>query len=827
MKLPSVTLSTSNEPRRSRFESGRLALGCAVLAFLLVWKGTVGGEVFAAARLLPHFSPWREVVSPSTAIPWDVLLWDGVAQFYLWRDLSNRLLRSGELPLWNPYVLCGAPLLANSQSAPFYPLHLLTCWLPTPRLMGWLAWFHLFWAGFGMALFLRQNGLSRLSCLLGAGLWSFSAFFTCWLQLSSVPATLAWFPWLLRGVQKVFELGWRGMGAFGLAGGMMLLAGHLQFALYGWLLALAYALWLFFVGGTTQGQLNPPFRLSNLRFLLVLVVGLMAAFLLAAIELLPVFELSRWSHRATVATEEGYQAYLRNALPPLHLVTYFFPEAFGHPRVSLSQTPSIGSYWGYGHYAEFALYVGILTLLWGIYALLGTRSKPVWFWLSIWVVAMLFALGTGLNRLLYFYLPGFSATGSPARILCLAAFALAVLAAYGFDGFSRTPETRPFWLAFALLGLLTGLFLGLSFWLLPAGIPPSQLGTGIQRHLPRFVLFLFMSELLGWLFLARRVHPSLALSGLLLLGWLDPLIQAYGYNPTAPASALFPPVAVLVSPVKQRGERIAVLNSRWSLYAPPPATLPPNTAMAYQLYDVAGYDSLAPRHLKRFLDWLNGEESAPLENGNLFFVRRFDPRLRWLRVERMLVNNRWLPLPPEEGSGIYLGAAEYEPDEQRLWARLETAWRERRILLQGADAAEAVQRYGSGTASPPNATVQLTTYRATRVELEVENPTQQTLWLFLADTWYPGWRARVDQRVVPVLLANGAFRAIPVLPGKHRVVLVFAPDSFRLGGLCSLLGVICFLTAPILPKVVKPLMGALLSLVHPHLRVDVEQVVRR
>ena len=42
-------------------------------------------------------------------------------QFVPWRWFGVQALLSGELPLWNPLSGMGAPLVANYQSAFFYP----------------------------------------------------------------------------------------------------------------------------------------------------------------------------------------------------------------------------------------------------------------------------------------------------------------------------------------------------------------------------------------------------------------------------------------------------------------------------------------------------------------------------------------------------------------------------------------------------------------------------------------------------------------------------------------------------------------------------------
>src|SRR3989339_1620859 len=50
--------------------------------------------------------------------------------FYPLRFLMVEQMKSGILPLWNPYIFCGYPLLATFQVGFFYPLSLLYYLLP-------------------------------------------------------------------------------------------------------------------------------------------------------------------------------------------------------------------------------------------------------------------------------------------------------------------------------------------------------------------------------------------------------------------------------------------------------------------------------------------------------------------------------------------------------------------------------------------------------------------------------------------------------------------------------------------------------------------------
>jgi hypothetical protein len=64
----------------------------------------------------------------------------------------------------------------------------------------------------------------------------------------------------------------------------------------------------------------------------------------------------------------------------------------------------------------------------------------------------------------------------------------------------------------------------------------------------------------------------------------------------------------------------------------------------------------------------------------------------------------------------------------------------------------------------------------------------------LSDTYYPGWRARVDGQLAPILEVNGAMRGVVVPEGKHYVTMRYRPASAIAGAAVTLLGVILSLT---------------------------------
>ncbi len=70
---------------------------------------------------------------------------------------------------------------------------------------------------------------------------------------------------------------------------------------------------------------------------------------------------------------------------------------------------------------------------------------------------------------------------------------------------------------------------------------------------------------------------------------------------------------------------------------------------------------------------------------------------------------------------------------------------------------------------------------ADRLDISVES--QADGWLMVSNTWYPGWKAYVDGKEMPVLRADYLFMAVTVPQGQHQVSLVYQPESFSIGSI--------------------------------------------
>src|SRR3989344_8688992 len=153
------------------------------------------------------YHPFRDLFSKDypNGIPFkNSLITDPVRQQYPWRELAVSLEKKFQLPLWNPYNSSGTPLLANVQSASFYPLNILLFIMPFA--IGWSLIILLGPLASALFLFLYLDNLklNKLASLLGAFAFSFSGSMISWLEWGTITHVALWFPLILLAIDRIF-----------------------------------------------------------------------------------------------------------------------------------------------------------------------------------------------------------------------------------------------------------------------------------------------------------------------------------------------------------------------------------------------------------------------------------------------------------------------------------------------------------------------------------------------------------------------------------------------------------------------------------------------
>jgi hypothetical protein len=332
------------------------------------------------------------------------------------RRAAAQITLGGGLPLWNPYIFSGMPLFASSQGGLLFPLNWFYLAFDVTAATNLMVVSTYAVAGAGAYLFARRTDYSVAGSLVTALAWQAGGFMVAQLahiNMAQVAALLPWVFWSLEGYAR--GGGRRRSGALlALFVALQTFVGHQQMLAYSLLLVAAYA-----VASALTERESRALYLKSLGFVA-------AGLLLAAVQILPTFELLRNSMRA----DATYEFFTSFSLPRRFALTFFAPYVMGGGDGRLFRAPYVGP----PFYAELVGYVGLLGLMLALAALLLRRDARNLFWAAAAVVCFLLALGgyspLGLYRIVY-HLPVLNLFRVPARHLLEVQFALAMLAGRG------------------------------------------------------------------------------------------------------------------------------------------------------------------------------------------------------------------------------------------------------------------------------------------------------------------------------------------------------------------------------------------------------------
>lgn len=350
---------------------------------------------------------------------------DSLFLFYPLLDLAREELFSGRVPLWNPYKFLGVPLLADLMVPLFYPPQFLALLPPQPFGQHLGIVFHALWAAAGAWVAARRCFDVSPWAALFAGL----TYAACASMQAHAPHpnqfyAMAWLPWVLAGVWATIreERGWAPTLLLGVALGMQGLAGQPQIMVYS-----AVVVGLVMAQGLVASPRQFIGRLPALAIAALIALGL------AAVHLLPAYELSRYSLRESGSLEFA-QSF---SLPLENLKTLILPGALGSAGVH---------YLGEWNFTETAIFLGQPALALGLIGWVRAwRRSETWIvCVGLLVVGLFWALGssTPVYALLLKAAPPLAQFRAPARAFILVALSVSMLAALGMEGVRGWIESR-------------------------------------------------------------------------------------------------------------------------------------------------------------------------------------------------------------------------------------------------------------------------------------------------------------------------------------------------------------------------------------------------
>jgi len=690
---------------------------------------------------------------------------DVIKQMYPWRDFAFEMIKKGEWPLWNPYSFSGMPLIANLQSAVFFPGHAIS--LFTSSISGWIFIIvgELLFFSWTSYLFLRSQKISQWASLFGAIVLSNLAYITLWHEQLVISESLLFLPLILLLVNR-FAVDRKRINllfvSFLLT--FCVFGGHAQTGIY------VFVIYFFFALYKRVGILN-----------IGIFSGLPVIF--SAVQLLPSVEAYLLSAREGAITKQLFEPYI---FPWKSMVTLVAPDFFGHPTTR--------NEW-FRDYREFSTYIGLTPFIFSVMAVLISKiKKELKFFVFLAVFGLLFSTWPMVFIFDIFNIPILS-SGVPARMIFVFQFSLGVLSAYGFEHFQTNLKSKSSTWSIAIVG-----FFLFSIWVFAVLEKTHFSVTRNNLIIPSAIFIctvvLIFVKRFGW-----RI-TNLVLVTLVFLTVFQTAFFVQKFITFSPPKFVFPEHPILSWLQNNGSERF---------FGGGTASITYDFSVYYRLYDSQGYDSMYPKRYGEFVaaavdgkipmiiprsdaflnDWQNKFTQRALNlTGTKYLVDKRDqiatnwePKtdifendsvgLLWQNSKWKVYENKF-SLPRFQLIGKFEKIHSKEKIIERLYS---DNFDYKKVIVLEKDPKDVIL---------PSSHSEIEVLSNTPNEIIVKTMADKPQLLFVSDNFYPGWLATIDGQKTEILRANYTFRAISVPAGSHQIIMRYVPISFVFGLLISL-----------------------------------------
>ncbi len=695
------------------------------------------------------------------------------------RSALQESLRQGRVPLWEPRISAGFPLLAEGQAGVFHPLNVLSALLPiTPYLSVSINILTtIIISGIGMYLFayawLQKKGErseNKALALFAAFVWCYSGFhINHFAHLNNINV-LSMLPWQLLIIDKILNQKFRliYIPAFATTVALQIFSGHPQFTAY----ALMFNALYFLASIILEKQTFKKTIISTS----IVILGLILGFGIGAIQLLPTLEFTQNSTRQSGISEESANFLSFRIQDLITFVSPFYD--FNHEPRTPERLANIG--WPFD---ERYSYIGIIPILLGLMVLpfvLKDKRVLILTFLGIFFLVLSFGNQSPIGILLR--IPPLNMFRLPAKFTVFFQFAMAIAATYTLyvllnkyrkdkPGENSNKKTVIIATIIVITVMDTTLKVyrlyplvkGGEWYQTPSTVKAyiAQEGVNQTDRLPPILGQDYNVQLQKQYFYQS---PDL---------WNTKQTEVFKNNrEILPAfNMLYYKVPLLTNAINSAGLKVnyysqienelffareKVISETQTSYTETYWKLARLAGAQYMIHDDTLHDENVELIAKSSLT--TGQDQI-----NLYKIK--DP-LAFIQIPQNI------QIIPETQTYQAILSDQFNPQTD--------------LIISNAQAMNQTE-----SPSSDDSTYTIKTQIPEQIQINITTTAPQ--YILIRQTFYPGWSASIDGKITEVLRANHAFQAVRIPDaGAHQILLTYSPTSFTTGRLVTIVSLVIY-----------------------------------
>ena len=464
------------------------------------------------------------------------------------------------------------------------------------------------------------------------------------------------------------------------------------------------------------------------------------------------------------------------------------------PSQSSSFSSNVPTYWGDQPILEAPPYIGILVVFLSVFTIFipAIRKKYSWLYLGI-VLSLLLSWGKNfdlLTKIFIEYFPFYSKFRAVSSIQVILEFCFPILATIGLYSFFEIPRNKSFpvliktYMSFLTLLVLIYISSFTSTFSSPMDNYYGQIfGPEIMQLIKKTRLDIFKYDVLRgiflvtlvfttfFLFLKNKISDRTAFTLILFFVFFDLINISNRY---LDRDLFLKPSRINKFYNENNADKQILKDTSYFRVFQPKSTMQ-NARASFFHNSVGGYHGAKPRRLEQFYKlFLQSKKTALLDILNVKYV-----------IEEKEGNTKAIENPNNLGMAWFVEKIIFEENPDSIYMNL---------LKFDLKQTAIIENKNIDIISYPNER------RISQIELLKNKPHEKIYsiesnkpgFVVFSEMFYPGWKAKINNKGVNVYKVNFILRGIFVQKGNNKIKFYFEPSSIKYGSLFQIVSIIVF-----------------------------------